>query len=170
MQGQRRTFSEHPVQAAIALALQHSFAGGQVQARQQGADFGAVVGIGLVHMLACQARLQQRRLAGQFAQGFAASGAQRERDRQVRVVEHVQQFDEERQVLDRPALHQGQYVFTLFQADEEVAVLGAFGDALEIPQPAQPVGGEESFQFRAFKGSEYRHWTTLLRGCVCATS
>ncbi|MNG19212.1 hypothetical protein D3C84_1033490 [compost metagenome] len=51
LQCQRRAFIEHPVQSAIALALQHPLAGGQVQARQQAADFRAVMGIGLVHML-----------------------------------------------------------------------------------------------------------------------
>ncbi|WP_250145421.1 hypothetical protein, partial [Escherichia coli] len=49
-------------------------------------------------------------------------------------------------VLHRAALDQGQDELAVFQADEEVAVLGAFGDATEIPQAAQVVGGEEGFQ------------------------
>ncbi|MCY1431730.1 hypothetical protein D9M71_477060 [compost metagenome] len=164
LQGQGRTFVEHPDQAAVAPALQHPLAGGQVQARQQGADLGTVVGIGFAHMRARQTRLQQCRLLRQLAQGLAAFRAQGVGHRQAGVVEHVEQFDEERQVVAGTALHQGQYVFTLFQADEEVAVLGAFGNALEILQPTQPVGGEEGFQFRAFEWGEYGHWTTLLRG------
>lgn len=70
-------------------------------------------------------------------------------------MEHVEQFDEERQVLHRAALDQGQDELAVFQADEEVAVLGAFGDATEIPQAAQVVGDEEGFQGRAFEWGEH---------------
>lgn len=44
LQGQHRAFFEHPVEAAVAAAFQNMLAGRQVQARQPGADFRAVVG------------------------------------------------------------------------------------------------------------------------------
>ena len=52
----------------------------------------------------------------------------------------------------RAALDQGQHVFALLRADEEVAVLAACGDALEVAQPAEPVGRQKGLQFIALQG------------------
>ena len=160
LQGQHRAFFEHPVEAAVAAAFQNLLAGRQVQARQPGADFRAVVGVGLADVLAGQARLQQRRLAGQFAQGLAALRRHRIGHRQAGLVQALQQFDEERHVGARTALHQGEDELAAFQADEEVAVLAAGGNALEVLQAAEPVGFEEDFQLRAFEGCEDGHGLT----------
>ncbi|MNN80756.1 hypothetical protein D3C81_1975160 [compost metagenome] len=51
----------------------------------------------------------------------------------------------------------------MLQADEEIAVLRAGGDALELQQAAEPVGGEEGFQFVAFQRGEDGH------GASCST-
>ncbi|MCY1410674.1 hypothetical protein D9M71_260450 [compost metagenome] len=161
VRGDGLAFVEHPGQPAIAGAFEDRAAGRQVQARQQGADFRAVMGVGLPFMAARQAGLQQCRLALQLAQRLAVAGAHGVGHRQVGRVQHVEQGDEERQVLHRAALDQGQDVFALFQADEEVAVFRSLGDAAEVRQPAEPVGGEEFFQHRAFEGGEYRHVSVL---------
>ena len=101
--------------------------------------------------------MQQRRFAGQFAQGHAVGGAQGVRHRQVGVVEHVEQFDEERHFLHRAALDQGQDELTLFQADEEIGVFATRGDPLEIKQAAEPVRGKKGFQLGPSQGGEHRH-------------
>ena len=49
-----------------------------MQVAKQFANLGAMLGVGLTNMLARQARLQQRRLALEFAQGLAVNGAQGE--------------------------------------------------------------------------------------------
>ena len=85
----------------------------------------AVMSVGLAHMLAGKARLQQRRFLRQAAQCLAVLRAQGVGHRQTGIVEYVEQFDEERQVGHRAALHQGQNVLALLQADEEVAVFAA---------------------------------------------
>ena len=100
--------------------------------RQQLADLGAVLGVGLLDVLAGQARLQQRRLAGQLTQGNAVGSAQGVRHRQVSLMQDIQQLDEERHFLHRAALDQGQDEFALLQADEEVGVFATGGDPLEI--------------------------------------
>jgi uncharacterized protein YejL (UPF0352 family) len=58
---------------AVGLALQHLVAGGQVQVAQQLTYLHAMLGVGFANVLARQARLQQRRLAFEFAQGLAVS-------------------------------------------------------------------------------------------------
>ncbi|MNV81791.1 hypothetical protein D3C71_1754790 [compost metagenome] len=108
-------------------------------------------------MAAGQARLQQRRQPGQLAQRLAVPGAHRVGHRQAGAVQHVEQGDEEAQVLPRATLDQGQYVFAVLQTDEEVAVLRAGGDALELQQAAEPVGGEEGFQFVALQRGKNGH-------------
>lgn len=69
-------------------------------------------------------------------------------------MQHIEELDEERQVLDRPAFDQRQHVLPLFQADKEVAVLGTGGNALEVPQAAQAVRCQKGFQLRPGQGGE----------------
>ncbi|MOA24554.1 hypothetical protein D3C78_1452350 [compost metagenome] len=128
-----------------------------MQARQQPADFLAVMGVGLPFVATGQARLQQCGLAFQLAQGLAILGTHGVGHRQVGGMQHIEQGDEERQVLRRTALDQGQDVLAMLQADEEVAVLRTFGDATEVLQTTQSIGGQEFFQHRTLKGGEYRH-------------
>ncbi len=143
---------QHPGQATVARAFEDAPAGGGVKVAEQIAHFLAVVGVRLPLVAAGQARLQQRRLAFETAQGLAVAGAQGVGHRQAVLVEHVEQFDEERQVLHRAALDQGQDELAVFQADEEVAVLGAFGDATEIPQAAQVVGARKASRVERSSG------------------
>ncbi|MNJ52305.1 hypothetical protein D3C77_476350 [compost metagenome] len=110
--------------------------------------------VDVLDVLAGQARLQQRRFAGQLAQRHAVIATQGVRHRQVSVVQYIKQLDEERQVLDRPAFDQRQHVLSLFQTDKEVAVLGAGGNALEVPQAAQAVRRQKGFQLRPGQGGE----------------
>ena len=72
-------------------------------------------------------------------------------------MQHIEQFDEERQVLARAAFDQRQNVLSPLQADEEVAVLAAGGDALEVTQAPQPVRRQKGFEFFALQGRENRH-------------
>ncbi len=74
-QRQARPLLLHPIQAAVAGAFEDVVAGGQMQTRQQPTDFGAMVRVGLDHVLAGQSRLQQRGLLRQLAQGLALFGA-----------------------------------------------------------------------------------------------
>ncbi|MNT32059.1 hypothetical protein D3C72_1679210 [compost metagenome] len=145
---------QHPVQAAVGLAFQHLVTGGQVQVAKPFADLHTMLIVDFLDVLAGQPRLQQRRLAGQLAQGHTVSAAQGVRHRQVGVMQHVEQFNEERQVLDRSAFDQRQHVLSLFQTDKEVAVLGAGGNALEVPQAAQAVRRQKGFQLRPGQGGE----------------
>ena len=124
---------------------------------EQFADLRAMLCVGFLDVLAGQARLQQRRLACQFAQGDAVSGAQRVRHRQVGLVQHVEQLDEERHLLNRAALDQGQDEFALLQADKEIGVFATGGNPLEIKQAAEPVRGEKGFQLGPSQGGEHRH-------------
>ncbi|MNR05015.1 hypothetical protein D3C85_1210170 [compost metagenome] len=149
-----RAFFEHPVQAAIGLAFENVATGGQMQVGEQFADLGAMLAVGLLDVLAGQSWLQQRRLAGQLAQGDAVCGTQGIRHWQVGIVQHIEQFDEKRQILHRAALDQGQDKLALLQADEEIAVFGAGGDPLEITQAAKAVRGKKGFQLRPGQGSE----------------
>ena len=162
LQGLARAFGEHPVQPAITASFDGSGPRRQVNVRQQAADFLAVVGIGLAHVLAGQPRLQQCRLLGQAAQGQAILGAQGVGHRQAGIVQDVEQFDEERQVGHRAALDQGQNVFALLQADEEIAVFAARRNTLEITQAPEPVGRQEDFELMTLQGGEYRHIRPLL--------
>ncbi|MNR12634.1 hypothetical protein D3C85_1290010 [compost metagenome] len=153
-----RALFQHPVQATISLALDHVFRlGRQVQMTEQLTDLGTMLRVGLLDVLAGQARLQQRRLAGQFAQRHAIGGADRVRHRQVGLVQHVEQLDEERHLLDRAALDQGQDEFTLLEADEEIGVFATGGNPLEIKQAAEAIRGEKSFQLGPSQGGEHRH-------------
>ncbi|MCY1448246.1 hypothetical protein D9M71_649020 [compost metagenome] len=145
---------QHPVQAAVGLALQDLVTGGQVQVPEQLAHLHAVLIVGGLDVFARQPWLQQRRLAGQLSQGHAVVATQGVRYRQVGLMQHIEQFDEERQVLDRPAFDQRQHVLSLFQTDKEVAVLGAGGNALEVPQAAQAVRRQKGFQLRPGQGGE----------------
>ncbi|KPW97231.1 hypothetical protein ALO79_200149 [Pseudomonas syringae pv. castaneae] len=131
--------------------------GCQVQTRQQLADLGAMLRIGLFDMLASQARLQQRRFAGQLPERNTVGGAQRIRHRQIGLMQYVQQFDEERHFLHRAAFDQGQDEFTLLQTDKEIGVFAAGGDPLEIKQAAEPVRGKKGFQLGPSQGGEHRH-------------
>ncbi|MNE47233.1 hypothetical protein D3C80_1416270 [compost metagenome] len=148
---------EHPVQAAIGLALDHLVFGCQVQMPQQFPDLHTVLRVGDFDVLAGQAWLQQRRLARQLAQGDTLGGAQRIGHRQVGVVQHVEQLDEERHFLRRATLNQGQDKLALLQADEVVGVFTARGDPLEIKQAAEPIRGEKGFQLGPSQGGEHRH-------------
>jgi hypothetical protein len=153
-----RAFAEHPVQPAVGLAFKYLFAlGGQVQVAEQFAHLGAMLGIGLLDVLARQARLQQAGLPASSRKAIAVGGTQGVRHRQVGVVEHVKQFDEERHFLHRAALDQGQDEFALFQADEEIGVFAASGNPLEIKQAAEPIRGEKGFQLGPSQGGEHRH-------------
>jgi hypothetical protein len=69
----------------------------------------------------------------------------------------LEQFDGERQVRVITALDQGQHIFAGIQADEEVAVLGAFGYPVKIMQPPQLKAEQETFQRRALYRRENRH-------------
>ena len=75
MRQQLRALFQHPVQAAIGLALDHVGLGRQMQMAEQLAHLSAMLRIGFLDVLACQTWLQQRRFAGQFAQGDAIGGA-----------------------------------------------------------------------------------------------
>ena len=108
-------------------------------------------------MLARQARLQQRRLALELAQGLAVNGAQGERHRQIGVMQHIQQLDKERHFLDRAALNQGQDKLTLLQADEVVGIFAARSNPLEIEQTPEFIRRKEGFQLAASQWGEYRH-------------
>ncbi|MCY1454983.1 hypothetical protein D9M71_720850 [compost metagenome] len=66
----------------------------------------------------------------------------------------VEQLDEERHVLAGPTLYQRQDELPLFEADEEIAVLGAGGNALEVEQTAQLVRRQKGFQLRPGHGGE----------------
>ena len=147
----------HPVEAAIGFALDHVGLGRQVQVTEQLADLRAMLRIGLLDVLAGQARLQQRWLAGQFAQGNTVGGAQGVRHRQIGFVKHVEQFDEERHLLNWTTLDQGQDEFALLQADKEIGVFATGGNPLEIKQAAEAIRGEKSFQLGPSQGSEHRH-------------
>jgi len=116
-----------------------------------------MLGIGVLDVIAGHTRLQQRRLARQFAQGHAVCSAKRVRHRQVSVVQHIKQFDEERHFLNRAALDQGQDKLALLQADEEIGVFATGGNPLEIEQAAEPVWGEKGFQLGPSQGGEHRH-------------
>ncbi|MNP28176.1 hypothetical protein D3C76_1211260 [compost metagenome] len=105
-------------------------------------------------MLARQPWLQQRRLAAQLAQAVAVAIPNGVGHRHVGVVQGVEQFDEERHVLAGPTLDQRQDELPLFEADEEIAVLGAGGDALEIEQTTQRVRRQKGFQLRPGHGGE----------------
>ncbi|MNT13290.1 hypothetical protein D3C72_1482550 [compost metagenome] len=138
-----------------------------MNARQQVADFLAMVRVGQADVLARQARLQQRRLLRQAAQRFAALGAQGIGHRQAGLMQDIEQFDEERQVGAGAALDQGQDELALLQADEEVAVLAARGYALEVAQATQAIRREKGFQLVTLQGGEYRHIRTAdLTGAV----
>src|SRR3546814_710710 len=76
--------------------------------------------------------------------------------RQVGVMQHIQQLEEERHFLHRTAFHQGQDKLTLLQADKKIGVFAASGDPLEIKQAAEPVRGEKGFQLGPSQGSEHR--------------
>ena len=154
---QLRALLQHPVQAAIGLALDHVGLGRQVQMAEQLAHLSAMLRVGFLDVLARQTWLQQRRFAGQFAQGDAVGGAQGIRHRQVGVVQHVEQFDEERHLLNRTTLDQGQDKFALLQADKEIGVFATGGNPLEIKQAAEPVRGEKGFQLGPSQGGEHRH-------------
>ena len=67
------------------------------------------------------------------------------------------QVDEERHLLHRAALDQGQDEFTLLQADEEIGIFAAGSNPLEIKQTAKPVRGEKGFQLGPSQGGEHRH-------------
>src|SRR5690606_27063869 len=101
--------------------------------------------------------LEQRRLVGQAAQGIAVAGAQRKGHRQAGAMQDVQQVDHEGQLVMGAALDQGEDEFTLFQADEAVVVLGAFGDAVVLHQAAQLVGRQKVLEFGTFQRGEYGH-------------
>ena len=153
-----RALAEHPLQAAVGLAFKYLFAlGGQVQVAEQFANLGAMLRIGLLDVLARQARLQQGRFALEFAQSDAVGSAQGVRHGQVGVVEHVEQFDEERHFRHRATLNQGQDELALLQADKEIGVFAAGGNPLEIKQAAEPIRGEKGFQLGPSQGGEHRH-------------
>ena len=76
---------------------------------------------------------------------------------QIGLVQHVEQVDEERHLLHRAALDQGQDELALLQADKEIGVFAAGGDPLEIEQAAEPVRGEKGFQLGPSQGGEHRH-------------
>ena len=154
---QLRALLLHPVQAAIGLALDHVGLGRQVQMSQQLADLSAMLRVGVLDVLAGQTWLQQRRFAGQFAQRDAVGGAQGVRHRQIGVVQHVEQFDEERHLLHRTTLDQGQDKFALLQADKEIGVFATGGNPLEIKQAAEPVWGEKGFQLGPSQRGKHRH-------------
>ena len=139
---------QHPVQAPVGAALDDALAGGQVNVRQQLADLGTVLVVRQLDVLARQTRLQQRRLAAQFAQAMPFAVAQGIGHGHVGIVQHVEQFDEERHVFSRPTLDQCEDELPFFQADEEIAVLGTGGDALEVEQAAQLVWRQKGFQLR----------------------
>ena len=133
-QGHAGALLQHPIESAVAGAVQRRVAGGQVHARQPVAQFRALLCIRPLHMTTRQAGLQQRRLVGESPQGVAVAGAQGKGHCQIGAVQNIQQLDDERQLIVRAALDQCQDEFALFQADEVVAVLGAFSDALEVHQ------------------------------------
>ncbi|MNF52104.1 hypothetical protein D3C84_334440 [compost metagenome] len=152
-----RALFQHPVQAAIGFALDHVGLGRQVQMAEQLTHLRAMLRVGLLDVLAGQARLQQRRFARQFAQGHAVCGAQGVRHRQVGAVQYVEQFNEEWHLLNRTALDQGQDKFALLQADKEIGVFATGGNPLEIKQAAEAIRGEKSFQLGPSQGGEHRH-------------
>src|SRR5690606_24024300 len=129
----------------------------QMYARQQAPDFAAVGRIGHADMPTRQTWLQQGRFFRQGAQGHAFGRAHGMGHGNARLMQHVQQLDDERQVLGWTALDQGQNVFALLQADEEIAVLGASDDTLEVTQAPQPERRQKGFQFVLLKWREYRH-------------
>ncbi len=61
-------------------------------------------------------------------------------------MQHVEQFDEERHLLNRAALDQRQDELALLQADEVIGVFTTGSDALIVKQTAEPVRGEKCFQ------------------------
>src|SRR5690606_5840229 len=67
----------------------------------------------------------------------------------------------------RAALDQGQDIFALLQADEEVAVLGASDDTMEVTQAPQPDRRQKGFQFVLLKWREYGHRGSCLDNRRC---
>src|SRR5690606_33191737 len=72
-------------------------------------------------------------------------------------MQDVEQVDHEGQLVMGAALDQGKNEFAPFQADEVVAVLGAFGDAVVLHQPAQLVGRQKVLALGTFQRGEYGH-------------
>lgn len=117
-----------------------------MQVGQQLADLHAMLGVRLADVLARQTRLQKRRFVCQLAQRLTVGGAQRIRHWQIGFMQHVEQFDEERHLLNRAALDQRQDELALLQADEVIGVFTTGSDALIVKQTAEPVRGEKCFQ------------------------
>src|SRR5690554_2722665 len=158
---QRPGLGGHPRQSPIAWAQQTAGRRGIMQSRQRLADRLAMAGIRGIDMPPRQPWLQQCRSIIETMQGDSAAVAQGIGHRQASLLQAVEQLDEKRQFGDRATFDQGQHVFAPLGGDEEVAVLGAAGDAAVIDQPAELEALQKVFQFRSLDRSEYRHVSAL---------
>lgn len=131
--------------------------GDRVHAPQGVAQFAALGEVRRLGVLAGQPGEQQRRLAGQGVQGHAVAIVEGTRDRQAVLVQVVEQVDEERQLLVLALLEQGQHQLASVGGDEEGAVLGAGGHALDGDQRARVEAAEELGDLRVGKRCEYGH-------------
>mgnify|MGYP000926781069 CR=1 FL=1 len=83
------------------------------------------------------------------------------RHRQSGLLQALEQADQKRQIRRWATLDQGQDIFAMLGGNEEVAVLGAPGDAAEVDQPPQFEALQKRLQFAAADRGEHRHLSPL---------